>query len=259
MTCDDVERLAGAYVDGELDLERALALEAHVAGCAACAARLEQTRALVRTLQAAPYFRAPAGLAERIRTTKAPAAAPQSIRTPDAVRPRHRRSWLWLATAASFAVVSLAVAGMLYRRSAADDALTQAVIEGHVRSLMASHLTDVESSDRHTVKPWFAGRIDFSPAVVDLASDGFPLVGGRLDYIDHHAAAALIYKRREHVINVFIWPAESGSASHTTRSDPRGYHVTSWTNAGMTVWAVSDLALDELDVFAQKLDAAMRR
>jgi anti-sigma factor RsiW len=168
-------------------------------------------------------------------------------------------SWPWLATAAGFAVVVLGVAGMLYRRAAADEALMQAVIEGHVRSLMADHLTDVESSDRHTVKPWFAGRIDFSPAVVDLASDGFPLVGGRLDYIDHHAAAALIYKRREHVINVFIWPAASGLASHTTRSDARGYHVTRWTNAGMTVWVVSDLGLDELDVFAQKLDAGMRR
>jgi len=258
VTCDDVERLAGAYVDGELDLERALALETHTAGCAACAPRLEQARALARTLQAAPYFRAPAGLAERIRTTKTPAAAPESTRKPDVVKPRQRRSWPWLATAASFVVVSLAVAGMMYRRAAADEALTQAVIEGHVRSLMASHLTDVESSDRHTVKPWFAGKVDFSPAVVDLASEGFPLVGGRLDYIDHHAAAALIYKRREHVINVFIWPGE-GSAAHTTRSDPRGYHITSWTNAGMTVWVVSDLALDELDVFAQKLDAATRR
>jgi anti-sigma factor RsiW len=253
MTCDDVERLAGAYVDGELDLERALALEAHVAGCAACADRLEQTRALARTLQAAPYFRAPAGLADRIRTTKTPAAAPEPTRKPEVVRPRQRRSWPWLATAASFVVVSLAVAGMMYRRAAADEALTQAVIEGHVRSLMAEHLTDVESSDRHTVKPWFAGKIDFSPAVVDLASEGFPLVGGRLDYID------LIYKRREHAINVFIWPGASGSASHTTRSDPRGYHVTSWTNAGITVWVVSDLALEELDVFAQKLDAGMRR
>jgi anti-sigma factor RsiW len=259
MTCDDVERLAGAYVDGELDLERALALETHVAGCAACAGRLEQTRALARTLQAAPYFRAPAGLAERIRTTKTPVAALESPRKPDAVRPRQRRPWPWLATAASFVVVSLAVAGMMYRRAAADEALMQAVIEEHVRSLMADHLTDVESSDRHTVKPWFAGRIDFSPTVVDLASEGFPLVGGRLDYIDHHAAAALIYKRREHVINVFVWPDGGGSASHTTRSDARGYHVTRWTNAGMTVWVVSDLGLDELNVFAQKLDAAMPR
>jgi len=259
MTCDDVEHLAGAYVDGDLELERALALEAHVAGCAACAGRLEQTRALARTLQAAPYFRAPAGLAERLRATKTPAAAPESTRQPDVLRTRPRRAWPWLATAASFAVVSLAVAGMMYRRAAADEALMQAVIEGHVRSLMASHLTDVESSDRHTVKPWFAGKIDFSPAVVDLAAEGFPLSGGRLDYIDHHAAAALIYKRREHVINVFIWPGAGGSPAHTTRSDARGYHVISWTDGGMAVWVVSDLAIDELDVFARKLDAAIPR
>jgi anti-sigma factor RsiW len=122
---------------------------------------------------------------------------------------------------------------------------------------MGNHLTDVASSDRHTVKPWFAGRVDFSPTVVDLANDGFPLVGGRLDYIDHHASAALVYRRREHVINVFVWPRADGSPSHVTRSDARGYHVISWTRGGVAVWIVSDLALVELDDFARKLDAAM--
>jgi anti-sigma factor RsiW len=149
------------------------------------------------------------------------------------------------------------VAVLHERAVMADHVTTESVIEGHVRSLMAGHLTDVASTDRHTVKPWFAGRLDFSPTVVDLVNDGYALVGGRLDYIDHHAAAALVYKRREHAINVFIWPQADGSASRVTRSDARGYHVISWTRGGVSVWIVSDLALEELTDFAQKLNAAM--
>jgi anti-sigma factor RsiW len=259
MTCDDVEPLVEAYVDGELDLERALAVETHVAGCAACAARLERTRALARTMKAAPYFRAPEALAQRVRATIPAASATVQPRRPDATRRRQQSWWPWLIPVASAAVVIVAVAaGLLFLRAAPDDVTMQAVVEGHVRSLMADHLTDVISSDRHTVKPWFAGRIDFSPTVVDLESEGFPLVGGRMDYIDRHAAAALIYKRREHVINVFVWPASGGSATHATRSDGRGYHVVYWTNGGVAIWVVSDLALDELETFAQKLDAATR-
>jgi anti-sigma factor RsiW len=164
-----------------------------------------------------------------------------------------------LAVAASLAIVSVAVFALLRQRAAVgDDATAAAVIEGHVRSLMADHLTDVASTDRHTVKPWFAGRLEFSPTVVDLASDGFPLVGGRLDYIENHPAAALVYQRREHRINVFLWPQAGQSASHVTRSDPRGYHVIYWTRAGTAVWIVSDLAPAELDDFGRKLDAAMR-
>ena len=150
------------------------------------------------------------------------------------------------------------VAVVLHQRAAiADDATTEAVIEGHVRSLMADHLTDVASTDRHTVKPWFAGRVDFSPTVVDLASDGFPLVGGRLDYIDHHRPPPWSTSAASMSINVFVWPQASGSPSHATRSDARGYHVISWTRGGVAVWIVSDLALAELDDFARKLDAAM--
>jgi anti-sigma factor RsiW len=258
MTCDDVERLAEAYADGELDLERALAVETHMADCAACTARLDRTRALARSLQAAPYFRAPEGLADRVRTTAPAAVATAPRRQSEPAQPRDRRWQPWLVSAASLAVGSLVLVAVLHERAAvADDATAEAVIEGHVRSLMAGHLTDVTSSDRHTVKPWFAGRVDFSPTVVDLVSEGFPLVGGRLDYIDHHAAAALVYKRREHAINVFVWPHASGSPAHATRSDARGYHVISWTRAGVAVWIVSDLALDELDDFARRLDATM--
>ena len=228
MTCGDVEHLADAYADGELALESTLALETHVDQCEACQARLARIREVKRALTTMPYFRAPESLAERLRTSVAGASA--FSRPPTRAIARPPRWQPWLVAAASVAIVALSIAGALrYRGGPGTDATTEAVIEGHVRSLMGDHLTDVASTDRHTVKPWFAGRVDFSPTVVDLASDGFPLTGGRLDYIDHHPAAALVYKRREHVINVFLWPQSSGSASHTTQSDPRGYHVISWT------------------------------
>ena len=253
MTCEDVERLAEAYADGELALEGTLALEAHVHQCGTCTARLGQIRALKDALQTVPYFRAPEALATRVRATVANVVAPAPSRSF-----WRARGWQpWLVSAASLAVVSLALVAVLRQRAAsADDVTTEAVIEGHVRSLMGDHLMDIASTDRHTVKPWFAGRVDFSPTVVDLVNDGFPLVGGRLDYIDHRTAAAMVYKRREHVINVFVWPQAGGSPSHVTRSDARGYHVISWTRDGVAVWIVSDLALVELDDFARKLDAA---
>jgi len=258
MTCEEVERLAEAYADGELSLEQTLAIEAHLEHCAACTAGLNRIGALKRALQTVPSFRAPEALAARVRTTVADAASTRQ--PPQVLRPIRRRWQPWLLSAASLAAVVLVVVGVLHQRAAvAEDATTKAVIEGHVRSLMGNHLMDVASTDRHTVKPWFAGRVDFSPTVVDLAADGFPLVGGRLDYLDQHSAAALIYKRREHVINVFVWPATSGSPSHVTRSDPRGYHVVFWTSGGVAVWVVSDLAIDELDAFSQQLDAAMHR
>jgi len=214
---------------------------------------LDRITALKRALQTAPYFRAPEALAARVRTTVADVV----VSAPSRAIWRPRRWQPWLVSAASLAVVSLAIVGVLRQRAAlADDVTTEAVIEGHVRSLMGDHLMDIASTDRHTVKPWFAGRVDFSPTVVDLVNDGFPLAGGRLDYIDHRTAAALVYKRREHVINVFVWPRAGGSPSHVTRSDARGYHVISWTRDGVAVWIVSDLALAELDDFARKLDAA---
>jgi anti-sigma factor RsiW len=258
LNCEDVERFADAYVDGELDLERTLALETHVSTCEACTARLDRIRGVRQALRTMPYFRAPETLAPRIRTIVADATAAASSRQPQSVRARHRSWRPWVLSAAGLVAASLVVAVVLHERTLmADDATTEAVIEGHVRSLMAGHLMDVTSTDRHTVKPWFAGRVDFSPTVVDLVADGFPLVGGRLDYIDRHSAAALVYKRRDHVINVFVWPQATGSSSHATRSDLRGYHVISWTRDGVAVWIVSDLALSELDDFGRKLDAAM--
>lgn len=241
MTCAEAEGLTGAYADGELSLDAALAFEAHAETCAACRARIEEAQALKRALQLAPYYRAPESLVRHARGS----------------RPRANRV-AWLVAAASIAIIGLGSAAVLRERMRAEaDRTAGAVIDGHVRSLMASHLTDVTSTDRHTVKPWFAGRLDFSPTVIDLAAQGFPLAGGRVDYIDRHPAAALVYMRRAHAINVFLWPQSGGSASHIVRADARGYHVISWAQGGMAVWIVSDLALPELDEFASRLDAAI--
>jgi len=122
-----------------------------------------------------------------------------------------------------------------------------------VRSLMVNHLTDVTSTDQHTVKPWFDGKIDFAPPVADFKSDGFPLVGGRLDYVDHHPAAALVYQRRLHYINVFIWPAKATSNEPVKSETREGYNILHWRQSGMEYWAASDLSNNEMERFADLL------
>jgi anti-sigma factor RsiW len=146
-------------------------------------------------------------------------------------------------------VLGWQIAG-LQSRSSAEDLLVREVLSSHVRSLLvASHQTDVASSDQHTVKPWFQGHLDFSPPVKDLSKDDFLLIGGRLDYLGDHPVAALVYKRREHFINLFIWPSSSGSAAGPAAVTRQGYHLIHWTDAGLTNWAVSDLNEKELEEF----------
>jgi anti-sigma factor RsiW len=134
--------------------------------------------------------------------------------------------------------------------------MAEEVVSSHVRSLMASHLVDVSSSDRHVVKPWFAGKLDFSPSVVDLIDHGFPLIGGRLDYLDKRPVAAVVYQRREHVINLFIRPAAHDADAVRTPVTTQGYHLLSWTRAGMTYVAVSDLNTNELLEFVRLVQAS---
>jgi anti-sigma factor RsiW len=130
-----------------------------------------------------------------------------------------------------------------------DQVLTEEVVSSHVRSLMAAHLSDVVSTDQHTVKPWFVGKIDFGPTVKDFAKDGFPLIGGRLDYIDGRSTAALIYKSNQHIINVLQFPASSAKASGPRLTTIRGYQVYSWSKDGMNFWGVSDLNAADLRKF----------
>jgi anti-sigma factor RsiW len=189
-------------MDGELDLSREVEIEEHLRTCGDCARAHQAQLALRSALKSEDlYFRAPAHLAQRIRGV-VPPAQPKASRS----RPR-MPGWLGAAAAAA-AVVALAVwVSPMLSRPSRTDRIAQDVVSAHIRSLMPGHLTDVPSSENHTVKPWFAGKLDFSPPIADLSAEGFPLVGGRLDYVGERPVAALVYRKGEHLINVFVWPS----------------------------------------------------
>ena len=246
MDCRDAQNLLDGYCDGELDLARTLDIERHLQECPGCRQIQQNHHALHAALtEPSLYFKAPPNLHKRLRG--AARAAIVDV-------PRYRVSaWRGASVAAASACVALLlwVLISLPARPAADDLLAQEVVSGHIRSLMANHLTDVPSSDNHTVKPWFDGKLDFAPPVTDLTKQGFPLVGGRLDYIGSKSVAALVYQRRQHFINLFIWPANDLAESGNKMMTRQGYNVIRWTQAGMTFWLVSDLNLSELQQFAE--------
>jgi anti-sigma factor RsiW len=173
-------------------------------------------------------------------------------------RPRSRfavRPWRWLSTAAAILTVAGGTWWLTARPDLAMDLAAREAVSGHIRSLMASHLTDVASTDQHTVKPWFGGKLDFSPPVTDFAATGFPLVGGRLDYLQGRPVAALVYMRHRHVINVFVWPVAGTEERFTPTRSIQGFHVIQGAHAGMTYRIVSDLNAEELAGFARLLAA----
>jgi anti-sigma factor (TIGR02949 family) len=250
--CGEARPLLAAYVDGEVGALEAAALEQHAANCASCSAALQRERATRELIRSrAPYHRAPPALFERIaeQTSRQGAATVAPTEKPK----RQGRNWQrWaLPLAASLAMASLIDVSLQYR--AAGDRLEGQIVDAHVRSLMVDHLADVPSTDQHTVKPWFADKLDFSPPVRDLASEGFPLVGGRLDYIDHHSTAALIYRHRLHVINLFVWPAHDAPPAIPSQQSLDGFNLVHWRGTGMEFWAVSDLNSEELEEFSQLL------
>jgi anti-sigma factor RsiW len=240
VSCPSMPELLHAYADGELDPMHTLEVEQHLQGCPACSRACDEIRALSASLQAGlPRFEPPGDLQPRIRA---------------ALRQGERRSIpsRWVALAASLAVLALGLlgAGLLYLSPSAHDRLVREVIASHIRSQMADHLLDVPSTDRHTVKPWFQGKLDFAPTVADLSADGFVLAGGRMDYVNGKPAAALVYRRRQHVINLLAWPTEE--ADTQPQGDARqGFHVVRWRQGGLSWWAVSDLDAGELMKFAR--------
>ncbi|MFZ0916690.1 MAG: anti-sigma factor, partial [Candidatus Udaeobacter sp.] len=227
MNCEEAIDLMDGYLDGELDPITSQAIEQHLRDCPKCEQRYMANRALVHAIGSAmPYYKAPTGLRERIQSSLQVEIAERPARTvaPDsrpliANKPPEPRSivsgasWKWLALAA--AIVFAAIIGWSLlpglQRPDAEQFLATQLIASHVRSLMANHLSDVASSDQHTVKPWLDAKLDFAPPVVDLTSAGFPLIGGRLDYLDNRPVAALIYQRRKHFINPFVWPASDAN------------------------------------------------
>jgi anti-sigma factor RsiW len=233
-------------MDDELDTLQAAAVERHLAGCDNCNAALTVQRALRDTLRSkAPYHRASGELRARIISAT---AGPAPV-TPSVSYRRHE--WLrWATPLAAGLVLTIALNFGLetHRR---DRHVAEEILDAHVRSLMVDHLEDVPSTDQHTVKPWFADKLPFSPPVRDLAGEGFPLVGGRLDYLEHHPAAALVYKHRLHVINLFIWPAQAPLAAAMSKQTHSGFNLIRWHSGGMEFAAVSDLNDDELEEFAR--------
>ena len=201
-----------------------------------------------------PPLRAPNELRQRVHAAIHDAATP-AAHGEGARFPRMTR---WLALAASVALVALGGAGgwQLAARRAAGAALADQVLASHVRSLMPGHLTDVLSSDQHTVKPWFNGKLDFSPPVSDFSAQGFPLIGGRLEYVGERPVAALVYGSRQHLINVLLWPATARAAGGGPAARTRqGYHLLHWTAGDYTYWVASDLGMRELQDFAALLRA----
>jgi anti-sigma factor RsiW len=247
LNCRETQTLIHGYADGELDLMKSLEIEQHLQECPDCArdhASLRAIRAAIKDSDL--YSRTPPDLARRIRSSVRSAShEDRSSRS----RPR-----LLLAVAASVALVMAAGWGLAHVLPARpdDSFLTQELVAGHVRSqMLPSHQFDVESSDAHTVKPWFEGKLDFSPPVKDLAGQGFPLIGGRLDYLHNRAVAALVYRRRKHSINLFIWPSSPGEESATAKATQHGFHMIRFMDSKTTFWAVSDLNEVELQEFVR--------
>ncbi len=241
MNCAELLSWLDGYVDEELDLARSVEIERHLAECVDCAAQAKGLRMLRSAIASnAPYYTAPTDLRKRVEGLMP--------------RPKQRRLWtmVWAPAAAALAA-SLATVLITGVRPA--NTIEQEVVASHYRSLLANHLTDVASSDCHTVKPWFTGKLDFGADVFDLSASGFPLAGGRLDYIDGRTVAALVYNRGRHVINVFVWP-QSGSARAPRSDSARGYNVVRWSEADMAWWAVSDVNAADLKELVGLLVAA---
>lgn len=249
MTCDEANILLHALLDNELDAGHAREVETHIASCPACTAELAAQRDMQRMVADAKLrYTAPAGLRARIE-----ASLPQPHRQPS------RRSVL-RGFAMGSAVSALAASGVVAVVLRQDDQqrILSEVVSAHLRSLQAGHLIDVVSTDQHTVKPWFNGKLDVAPPVIDLTAQGFTLVGGRLDYIDARAIGAVVYKRRQHIINLFVSQTSSTEHRPPKTQTMQGFNCRRWGERGLNFWAVSDIGNDELTEFVDKFDAAMK-
>jgi anti-sigma factor RsiW len=250
VACQNSELLLPAYFDGELDLVRNIEFEEHLKSCPLCAQQLTELQSMRSSLRSANlYERAPESLRSRIRAALPAVARPQPIPMP------RRRTFEWLAVAAAILIAVILGAKVLPNIGGdKQNLIAEEIVASHIRSLQPGHLYDVESTDQHTVKPWFDGKLDFAPPVVNLADQGFPLIGGRLDYVGHRDVAALVYQRQKHFINVFVWPEDSKPAKTPEVQTIQGYNLVFWSHNSMYFCAASDLNLAELRQFAQLLE-----
>ena len=248
MDHDEIQQLLPAYVDQELGIVDALAVERHLRTCAACRREIEEQRSVSDRVHAGEaYADAPAALRMRILAS-----------LPGNPQPRTRRTawqaWWPRAMTALAVLLALGWGVSVYRAPPARQGLTEELVASHVRSLQVDHLADVASSDQHTVKPWFLGKLDFAPPVIDMGPLGFPLVGGRLDYLDGRNVAVLVYRRNRHPINLYIWPG-AGTPSAPQATQWQGYRLVRWSDGSMNYSAVSDLAESDMAQFVQALRA----
>jgi mycothiol system anti-sigma-R factor len=244
VSCELPRAMIHGYLDGELDAMRAAEFERHLEQCPECVTALESQESLRASLQRAElYEKAPAELREKVLSSLRPARP-----IPFAARRRQNTIAQWLAIAAVLLLLLYSgwrlFPGLGQKNN--QTALAAQIVDAHLRSLEPGHLTDVISTDQHTVKPWFDGKLDFAPPVQDFAGDGFPLTGGRLDVVGGRTVAALVYGRRKHFVNVFIWPSGNSDTAPSSGSQ-QGYHWIAWQKNGMAFWAVSDTAAADLD------------
>jgi anti-sigma factor RsiW len=254
MNCEEAEVLLHALIDGELDAGHAREVEAHIAGCPRCAAALSDYREISKAMASADVrYTAPPELRRRIE-----AALPQPQAQAQVVQMPSRRAVL-RGFAMGSAVSAIAATGLFAIVVRNDDMerIQSEVVSAHLRSLQAGHLIDVVSTDQHTVKPWFNGKLDVAPPVIDLTAQGFTLIGGRLDYVDARAIGAVVYRRRQHVINLFVAQTASTERRAAKIETVQGFNIRHWSDRGLNYWAVSDLARDELADFGDKFEAAM--
>jgi anti-sigma factor RsiW len=259
MQCERARELLSPYLDGELSMEERRAVAAHIEGCRACSAQAADFQRIGRTLAEAGREPAPKALALRVRANLAreseaeagriaPSFDKRALVTPASGRPSSalRALMRQAAVIAAACVLSALATWWIVGTAGEASRLEQEVLAAHVRSLLQDSPIQVASSDAHTVKPWFAGRVDFSPDVKDLAADGFPLLGGRLDYVGGRRVGAVVYKRRLHTINVFMWPSASSGDAAPRLIARNGYNLLAWSRGGVAYWAVSDLNAGDL-------------
>jgi anti-sigma factor RsiW len=251
--------MLNGFVDGELDAAHSLQLEQHLKSCSPCVTRLEKLQQLRKVVgQDGVRWRAPDHVRAQVLASISRHAVPRSAVSRPFRNARWSdvfqfvRQWSFVPSLAALAAALIIVLAPVRDRSPVLDE----ILSSHIRSLLVDHLTDVASSDQHTVKPWFNGKIDFSPPVVDLVSQGFPLMGGRLDYIDGRVVPVLVYKRNGHLINVFIWPGQPSAMAMLSRD---GYNIESWSRDGLTFWAVSDVSGADLSRFADAFSSLAAR
>jgi mycothiol system anti-sigma-R factor len=251
VSCELTQSVLHGYLDGELDAARAADFERHLLSCPQCVAALEAQENLRASIQQTGlYERAPATLRRKIS-----AELTASASTPAALKiSSHPAAWRWLAVAAALLLAASLGWRVTSQRNAGstETAYVSAFVDAHLRSLQPGHLEDVVSTDQHTVKPWFDGKLDFAPPVRDFANQGFPLQGGRLDVVHGQTVAVLVYGRRKHVINVFIWPTTELDAPPQSGSQ-LGYNWVDWRRNGMEMCAVSDVNSGDLDTLRQLL------